>query len=109
MLFNSWSFLLFFPIVTALYFAAPYGARWLLLRAASCVFYMAFVPAYIGILAVTILIDYVAGLRIAVNRGPRRRLWLVLSIASTLRSSTNTADDEPSLDGGAAIALLEVS
>jgi len=54
-----------------------------MLLCASCVFYMAFVPAYIAILAVTILIDYVAGRRIEATTGPRRRLWLVLSIAST--------------------------
>ncbi len=83
MLFNSLQFALFFPIVTLLYFALPHRWRGTMLLLASCVFYMAFVPAYIGILAVTILIDYVAGLRIAVNRGPRRRLWLILSIAST--------------------------
>jgi len=54
-----------------------------MLLAASCLFYMAFVPAYIGILAITILIDYVAGIRIEAATGTRRRLWLVLSIAST--------------------------
>src|SRR6266851_2413487 len=37
MLFNSWSFLLFFPIVTTLYFIAPQGIRWLLLLIGSIV------------------------------------------------------------------------
>jgi D-alanyl-lipoteichoic acid acyltransferase DltB (MBOAT superfamily) len=44
---------------------------------------MAFVPAYIVILFVTILIDYVAGIRIEETTGERRRFWLVLSIVST--------------------------
>ncbi len=83
MLFNSLQFALFFPIVTLLYFALPHRWRGTMLLLASCVFYMAFVPAYIAVLAVTILIDYVAGLRIEATAGPRRRLWLVLSIAST--------------------------
>ena len=83
MLFNSLSFALFFPVVTLLYFALPHRWRGVMLLGASCVFYMAFVPAYIGILALTILIDYVAGLRIEATTGARRRLWLVLSIAST--------------------------
>jgi alginate O-acetyltransferase complex protein AlgI len=82
-LFNSLQFALFFPIVTLLYFALPHRWRGTMLLLASCVFYMAFVPAYIAILAVTILIDYVAGIRIEATTGPRRRLWLVLSIAST--------------------------
>ena len=50
MSFTSLHFLLFFPIVTALYFALPYRSRWLLLLLASCYFYMAFVPVYILIL-----------------------------------------------------------
>ena len=83
MLFNSLQFALFFPVVTLLYFALPHRWRGAMLLGASCVFYMAFVPAYIGILAVTILIDYVAGLRIEATTGARRRLWLILSIAST--------------------------
>ena len=83
MLFNSLQFALFFPVVTLLYFALPHRWRGGMLLGASCVFYMAFVPAYIGILAVTILIDYVAGLRIEATTGARRRLWLILSIAST--------------------------
>jgi D-alanyl-lipoteichoic acid acyltransferase DltB (MBOAT superfamily) len=54
-----------------------------MLLLASCLFYMAFVPAYIAILFVTILIDYVAGIRIEESTGERRRLWLVVSIVST--------------------------
>ena len=83
MLFNSLQFALFFPVVTLLYFALPHRWRGTMLLAASCGFYMAFVPAYIGILAVTILIDYVAGIRIEAASGARRRSWLILSIVST--------------------------
>ena len=82
-LFNSLQFALFFPVVTLLYFALPHRRRGAMLLAASCAFYMAFVPAYILVLAVTILIDYVAGIRIEATTGSRRRLWLILSIAST--------------------------
>jgi alginate O-acetyltransferase complex protein AlgI len=82
MLFNSLQFAIFFPVVTLLYFALPHRWRGTMLLLASCVFYMAFVPAYIVILFVTILIDYVAGIRIEATTGPRRRNWLVLSIVS---------------------------
>ena len=47
MLFNSLQFAIFFPVVTLLYFALPHRWRGALLLAASCLFYMAFVPAYI--------------------------------------------------------------
>jgi D-alanyl-lipoteichoic acid acyltransferase DltB (MBOAT superfamily) len=44
---------------------------------------MFFVPAYILILAVTIVVDYVAGIRIEDSSDPRRRkLYLVVSIVS---------------------------
>ncbi len=83
MLFNSLQFLVFFPVVTGLYFFLPHRFRWFLLLAASCVFYMAFIPVYILILLVTILIDYFAGIFIEETEGHRRKLYLVISIIST--------------------------
>lgn len=84
MLFNSWQFCLFFPVVTTLYFLlGPRARRWMLL-AASCLFYMAFIPAYILILAATIGVDYVAGRAIGASTGHRRKLWLGASIAVNL-------------------------
>ena len=82
MLFNSIEFLVFFPVVTVLYFLSPHKYRWLLLLAASCYFYMAFIPAYILILAVTIVIDYFAGIWIEKSEGNKKRKFLVLSIFS---------------------------
>jgi D-alanyl-lipoteichoic acid acyltransferase DltB (MBOAT superfamily) len=84
MLFNSWPFALFFPLVTLGYFLLPHRARWAWLLAASCGFYMAFVPAYILILAVTIATDYAAGLLIARSEGRRRRRYLLASMAVNL-------------------------
>jgi alginate O-acetyltransferase complex protein AlgI len=72
MLFNSAEFcLLFFPLVTGLYFVLPQRWRWLLLLVASCWFYMAFVPLFILILAFTIGVDYVAGIAIERSEGPQ--------------------------------------
>lgn len=85
MLFNSFSFFLFFPTVTVLYFVLPHRFRWQLLLAASCLFYMAFIPWYITILALTIVIDYSAGLWIArpgISQNARRNV-LIVSIVST--------------------------
>ena len=66
-LFNSVSFLIFFPITTLIYFVVPYRLRWLHLLLASALFYMAFVPVYVLILAFTIVVDYFAGLWIAMT------------------------------------------
>ena len=84
MLFNSFEFLLFFPIVTIIYFLLPHKYRWLHLLLASCVFYMYFVPIYILILIFTIIIDYVAGILIENEEGKRRRFFLVMSIVANV-------------------------
>ena len=84
MLFNSLQFLVFFPVVTALYFLAPHRIRWLLLLAASGVFYAAFIPKYLLILVFLILVDYTAGLTIEGASGTRRRAFLVASIVANL-------------------------
>lgn len=83
MLFNSISFLIFFPVVSLLYFALPHKYRWFLLLAASSYFYMAFIPVYVLVLLVTILIDYFAGIYIERSDGKRKKTYLILSIIST--------------------------
>ena len=83
MLFNSIEFAIFFPVVVALYFLSPQRWRVLLLLVASCIFYMAFIPVYILILLVTILIDYFAGMYIEQGEGRRKTALLWLSIVST--------------------------
>ncbi len=84
MVFNSIQFVLFFPIVTLLYFLLPFKYRWFHLLIASCIFYMFFIPQYIFILFTTIVIDYIAGIWIekSDNRKTKKR-YLVISIIST--------------------------
>lgn len=83
MLFNSLEFALFFPIVVAIFFGLQQRSRVLFLLAASCVFYMAFIPGYILILFVTILIDYYAGIYIEQVEGRKKNALLLMSILST--------------------------
>lgn len=85
MLFNSIEFLIFFPIVTLLFYLMPQKWRWLLLLAASCFFYMWFIPKYIFILLITILIDYSAGILIEKWKDDisKKKAYLVVSIVST--------------------------
>lgn len=84
MLFNSLQFLLFFVVVTILYFSLRWRLRWALLLAASCYFYMVFQPAYILILFLTIVIDYIAGLWIERTEGKTRKWLLILSLISNI-------------------------
>jgi len=83
MLFNSFNFLIFFPIVTIIYFLLPHKFRWIHLLLASCVFYCVFIPIYILILLTTILIDYFAGIYIEKSQGKQRKAGLLISILST--------------------------
>ena len=80
MLFNSFQFLFFFPIVVVIYFLLPQKFRWLHLLIASCLFYAAFIPAYLLILLLTIVVDYFAGILIENASGKQRKLFLIVSI-----------------------------
>ncbi len=86
MVFNSIEFLIFLPIVVLLFYLLPHKWRWLMLLAASCVFYMWFVPKYILILLVTIVIDYGAGVLMEryADRHKLKKTFFVISIVSTL-------------------------
>jgi len=86
MLFNSLEFLIFLIVVFFLFWVALKGRHRLqsvLLLVSSCIFYMFFIPKYILILFITILIDYFAGMKIATSEGRKRKIYLVVSIIST--------------------------
>lgn len=85
MLFNSVPFLFFFPIVTISYFLCPHPFRWALLLAASCVFYMWFIPQYLLVLLLLIIIDYWMGQLIedARKKGLYAKQYLIISITAT--------------------------
>lgn len=84
MLFNSLHFLVFFPVVTALYFGAPHRWRWAILLAASNYFYAALLPRYLPVLWSIILLDYFAGRQIEKRKGRGRSAFLVASIVGNL-------------------------
>ena len=83
MLFNSLEFIFFFPIVTLLFYALPHPYRWIHLLLASCVFYTFFIPQYIFILFITIVIDYIAGIWIERSSARKKKVILVVSVIST--------------------------
>lgn len=66
-----------------MYYGLPHSWRWLLLLIASCYFYMCFIPIYILILFILILVDFSMGIMISRALGRRRILYLVISIAAT--------------------------
>lgn len=81
MTFNSFQFLIFFPVVVAIYFALPFRVRQIFLLLAGYYFYMCFKPEYVIILAASTAIDYFLGLRIDAcpsHTGKKRLLILGL-------------------------------
>ena len=81
MLFNSFHFLVFFPIVVGLYYALPQKFRWTLLLIASYYFYMSWKAEYIILIVASTLVDFGAGLAIEnADSKKRKKLWLFLSL-----------------------------
>ncbi len=85
MLFNSFEFLVFFPIVVALYFAIPNRFRWILLLLASYYFYMCWNYKYIVLIMVSTAVDYCAGILIhRTDKKGARKLLLLASLFTNL-------------------------
>jgi alginate O-acetyltransferase complex protein AlgI len=86
MLFNSLSFLVFFAVVTPVYFILPHRLRWFLLLTASYFFYMSWEVKYaLLILAVTV-INYFSALQISKVRNQNTKK-IILGLACGLSLS----------------------
>lgn len=85
MLFNSLTFLIFFPAVVCLYYVLPHKCRWVMLLIASYVFYMGWNAAYALLLLASTLVTYLASLFIDKSeRQSRKKLFLTLSLVLNL-------------------------
>ena len=92
MLFNSLDFLIFFPLVTLVYFLLPHRVRWVWLLVASYYFYMCWNPQYALLMALSTGITFLSGLLLEragqvadeTRRRRLRKLWVALSFLSNL-------------------------
>ena len=85
MLFNSLHFVLFFPVVMALYFIIKPKYRWVLLLIASYYFYMSWNPIYIVLILFSTIIDYTVGIFLEKEkRRIQRNVLLIVSLSSNL-------------------------
>ena len=83
MLFHTWSFLLFFTIVYAVYWGLRRTRFWLhWLLVASYVFYGWWNPLYLLLILYSTTVDYVAVNMM--HRSGWRRLWLTVSVVNNL-------------------------
>lgn len=81
MLFNSFSFLIFFPAVTFVYFVIPGKIRYLWLLAASYYFYMSWNAEYALLIAGSTAITWASGMLLGwcqdTGRGTAVKKWIV--------------------------------
>lgn len=85
MLFNSLEFLVFFPIVIALYFAIPFRFRWILLLLASYYFYMCWNYKYVILIVISTVVDYLTGIFLfRSHKSTIRKLLLLGSLSTNL-------------------------
>ncbi len=87
MLFNSFSFLYFFPIVVVLYFVFPIRIRWFWLLVSSYFFYMSWNPKYALLIFTSTLITYLSGIYIEKsNHGGfgSKKMFVALSVILNL-------------------------
>ncbi len=84
MLFNSFAFLIFFPIVTLLYYVIPHKYRWIMLLIASYYFYMSWNPSLVFLIMGTTLLSYGAGL--IIEKSSKKTLRLAAAIVAVAGS-----------------------
>lgn len=83
MLFNSLSFLLFFPLVCLIYWAIPHRYRNPFLLIASYYFYMCWEPSYAVLILFTSLSTWYCGLKMA-NKQKQRKIYLTSCLTINL-------------------------
>ncbi len=85
MLFNSVEFLIFFPIVLAVYLILPKKVKYIWLLIASFYFYMSWNPKYVVLIVFSIAVTYVMGLLIEKAKKISSKKWVLgLGIAANL-------------------------
>jgi alginate O-acetyltransferase complex protein AlgI len=83
--FNSFEFLVFFPVVIVIYFLLPFKARWAFLLIAGYLFYMLWKPATILILLGVTAATYLCAIGIEKTPAKRKKqVFLLLGLAIPL-------------------------
>lgn len=81
MLFNSFTFLIFFPTVVLVYFTLPFKYRWVFLLFASYYFYINWVPIYALLMLLSTIVTWVCGRLVEKNNDNNsRKTFLVISL-----------------------------
>ena len=85
MVFNSFAFLIFYPIVLLLYFVLPKKLSWIMLLFASYYFYISWNVELIYLIVFTTLISWISAMLIERTQNRKiRKLFLVLTLVTCL-------------------------
>ena len=87
MLFNSIDFLIFFPVVTLLYYIIPRKAKTLWLLVSSYYFYMSWNPYYAILIGISTVITYLCGLSLEYFNNKKQKSYAKLSLMLCLVSN----------------------
>lgn len=79
MLFNSFTFAIFLPIVFLIYWAIPHKWRWIVLFVSSYYFYMSWNVKYVVLILFTTFISYACALGLERADGPKKKKILIVS------------------------------
>ena len=85
MTFNSWEFVLFYPVVLLLYFVLPKRAKWPMLLIASYFFYMCYQTELVFLIFGTTLVSWIASNIIAkTEKTSVKRTALILTLITSI-------------------------
>ena len=87
MLFNSYEFMFFFPIVLLIYFIFPKKIRYIWLLAASYYFYMSWNPKYAILIAISTVITYFSGILLQRAKEREKESWKKWIVAGSFVSN----------------------
>ena len=85
MTFNSWEFLIFYPIVAILYFVLPKKLKWPMLLIASYYFYMCYQADLVYLIFGTTLVSWISSQLIEkTERRAVKCFWLTVTLVVSL-------------------------
>ncbi|MEM8937777.1 MAG: MBOAT family O-acyltransferase [Bacteroidota bacterium] len=81
MLFNSFEFLFFLPLMVGIYYLTNFRYRWLVLLLGSYYFYASAEPYLLILLLISTVTDYICGIKMhSIHSKQRKKVFLFLSI-----------------------------
>lgn len=81
MLFNSFAFAIFLPIIFILYWLLPHKMRWVIMLAASYYFYMSWNAKYVFLILFTTIISYFAAILLENEKNNKKKRWILVGTA----------------------------